>query len=80
MWFREASSATMRDVRRLLPCVASRLWLLSDKTAESQEKSIRKQNHLHFLFAWYGERKVRRRARSSWQSGFMFGALGEGPQ
>ena len=29
-----------------------------------RQKSIRKQNHLHFLFAWYGERKVRCRADS----------------
>ena len=101
-WFREASSATVRDVRRLLAWVAWRFWLQSDKGGRGQknreeigggaififlaasplvrparqnchatqarrlpshrQKSVRKQNHLHFLFAWYGERKVRCRA------------------
>ena len=46
---REASPATVRDVRRL---------------PSHRQKSVRKQNHLHFLFAWYGERKVRCRADS----------------
>ena len=37
MWFREASSATVRDVRRLLACVAWRFWLLSDKGGRGQK-------------------------------------------